>query len=673
MNRLYILIFALILSSITVAQNIVTVSGLNATVDNGVIKATIAGGRMSSLTLPGQSNIYNGGGWGYFSYNGDSGFYTPTSATPQVKTNNDSIADIYYVNTSDFRVEMHYVFRRGESGFYTYMVVSDAGKLNKSIGELRFGVRVDKNVFDRAWTVERDEPMIHPDTLANYTEQIGDATYRLQDGSVYCKYDWSVYRIYDQMHGLMGDSLGIWSIEASREYMNGGTTNQDLTVHGTNTTPISLTYFLSGHYGCDQITTRDEYSAWSKIYGPSFNYINSGTRSDMIADAKLKAEELTDQWPYPWLDHPLYPLERGTLSGKLQMKGNGEVDSAMVLLCKSGPSWKAENEHWQYQPYDYLFWDEADADGGFSINNIRPGTYDLYAYTQKGKLIDELKMEDVVVSEGMNSLDSVVWDANDKQKIIFQVGTADHKSGEFKLGNLPRYYARSEGSPLRVSYSPGTSDPKVDWYYCQRENSNWYINLDLPDTSSFYNPTLKIAIAGSDVNPHLDVIVGGEKVIHHEPGSDSGIRRHSMTGGKFSMVSVTLDKTLFKEGYNQIKLYCYGGDAYGKGIMYDAVLLEADTTLVPEKDTTTIPETGVGVDFDVHEAKPRVFSVEGGIAIESFSTESYQVRIYSITGSLIYQSQIRKGMNTLSLNTKGVVIVNLYNNRNTYTSKAISR
>lgn len=641
------------------AQNIASISGTNVSFDNGKIQAAVSGGTMTSLNVKNQSNLLNNAGKGYFSYNDNDGFYSPTSLSPQVKINNSEIADIYFVHTNNFVVEMHYVFRKDESGFYTYFVISDNGLAYKSMAEIRFALRVDKDIFNYAWTIEREGPMIHPDVLANHVEEIQDATYRLQDGSIYTKYDWSVDRYFDTHHGLMGNSQGIWTIEASREYINGGPSMQDLTLHGTDTTPILLNTFQTTHYGNWGILLKREYETFSKLWGPSFTYINSGTNQEIIADAAAKAVEKQAEWPYTWLVHDLYPLNRGVMTGTLEMNGGGDVANARVFLSKEGPSWHGENEHWQRMPYDYFFMTEADASGNFTIEDIIPGTYTLYAYTQQGKLIEELKQEAVVIAAGANAAGTVVWDAGDKEETIFQIGSADHKSGEYKLGDLPRLYGRWFDSPLALTYNTETDNPRENWYYCQQENSDWDIQFPIESSVVLVDPILKIALSGTDANPHLEVWVNGQKVNTTSLGSDSGIRRSSLTAGKYTLITLPIDKNLLVNGANTITLKCIGSAADYKGVMYDTVLLEADI------------DSELGV-TDVDSFK-RIFaySKDNILTINSNDDMRYTADIYAITGKFIKQIQVHKGTNKTHLNSKGMLLIIMSNGEHQQTLKVI--
>jgi len=122
-----------------------------------------------------------------------------------------------------------------------------------------------------------------------------------------------------------------------------------------------------------------------------------------------------------------------------------------------------------------------------------------------------------------------------------------------------------------------TDKPAENWYYCQRVGSLWTIRFYIDDPSTIINPVLKVGIAGSDASPHLDMILNGKTVSKTDMGSDSGIRRSSMSGGKYSLVSCNVDKNLLVSGINTLEMKCYGTANEYKGIMYDAILLEADT------------------------------------------------------------------------------------------------
>jgi len=658
----FIIILTFAISFSSFAQNIAAISGNNVIIDNHSLSAEIAGGRMTSLRLTGQENVLNNRGYAYFTYVDNEGSFSSTSLTPQVKINNAEMADIFYQVTNNFNVEMHYVFRKDESGFFVYYKISDAGLTGKTMNSLRFAVRVDKDIFDYAWTTEREGAMIHPDELANYVEEIQDATYLLHDGTIYTKYDWAVEKIRDDLHGLMGNGTGIWNMEASHEYSNSGTTAQELTLHGTDTTPILISQFFSVHYGGEVIVLMDEYTTWQKIFGPHFIYINEGTNDEIIADARQKANELKALWPYTWLNESIYPIERGTLSGTLQVEGQAVVDSAMVLISKKAPSWFEVTNGWQKQPYDYMFWAEANANGEFLIDNIRPGTYTLNAYTQKGKLVDDLEVENISINVGENTTGTIQWDTYDKQKTIFQIGNADHKSGEFKLGNLPRAYGRWKDCPYSLTYHVNSDNPREDWYYCQRVGSTWDIIFDINDLTKVVDPILKVGIAGADARPHLDILLNGTTISTTDLGTDSGIRRSSLTGGKFTQVGCNVNKDLLVEGTNAIEMKCYGSANEYKGIMYDAILLEADTIDTGTSVNSALSNPNIVLNYK---------STSGFIQIKT-DVKIQAISIIDLSGNVVFQKNY-ESVNSASIDgfnrNTGIYIIQLHTADTIYAKK----
>ena len=73
-----------------------------------------------------------------------------------------------------------------------------------------------------------------------------------------------------------------------------------------------------------------------KIYGPFFIYVNSGTQEEMIADAKAQAHEQRQAWPFEWFENELYPLDRSTVSGRLNIVTGQPCDSIRLILAETG-------------------------------------------------------------------------------------------------------------------------------------------------------------------------------------------------------------------------------------------------------------------------------------------------------------------------------------------------
>ncbi|MBP3843603.1 MAG: chitobiase/beta-hexosaminidase C-terminal domain-containing protein [Prevotella sp.] len=183
-----------------------------------------------------------------------------------------------------------YVMKAGVSGIYTY-VIMDGSSSYSELHEARYGWRVNPNIFNYAWVSDSQKgKMPTPTQMKNYVEEVQDATYKLDDGTIYTKYDWANFVKDDQLHGIMGDGIGAWLISPSAEWVNGGPQKQELTVHATDTTPIILQTMHSRHFGAGEAVL--ESSDDKKLFGPCLFYVNTGASQDaMIQDAKIKAAE----------------------------------------------------------------------------------------------------------------------------------------------------------------------------------------------------------------------------------------------------------------------------------------------------------------------------------------------------------------------------------------------
>ncbi len=130
-----------------------SVSGMNATVSNGLytIKFNSAG-LGYSLVINGKELV--GPGFGiYCSINGDT-YFSPTQL--RVITNTTTMADIAYISSWG---ELHYVVRSGVSGLYSYFVATGIG----NVGEFRTVYRLNGSIFRNGYNSERSGSVSYPE------------------------------------------------------------------------------------------------------------------------------------------------------------------------------------------------------------------------------------------------------------------------------------------------------------------------------------------------------------------------------------------------------------------------------------------------------------------------------------------------------------------------------
>jgi rhamnogalacturonan endolyase len=322
-----------------------------------------------------------------------------------------------------FRTEVHFVLPRGESGFYAYAIYEHgAGMPAATIGQTRFtikGVPGTRLFTDHVV----DDRRMGPYPASPIVRQVMDATFLLEDGTVYTKYNNTAFMADHHLHGMTGHGLGLWMITPSNDYVNGGPLKQELTVHKDN---VLLAMLQGAHFGSGELTFADG-EEWTKFYGPVFVYCNSGaTTADMYADAKQRAHREMSLWPYQWVDNADYPLHRGTVKGRIALTDGASTEGAWIVLAATGGDWPLQGK-------GYQFWTKAGKNGEFTIEKVRPGTYTLYACG--ANQFDQFHHEGVAVSASATTdLGKLDWKPVKHGRTIWQIGTADRSTQEYKNG-----------------------------------------------------------------------------------------------------------------------------------------------------------------------------------------------------------------------------------------------
>jgi rhamnogalacturonan endolyase len=539
----------------TLAAGSVTlsVSGMNATASNGIytIKFNSAG-TATSLVWNGKEFIGPAKGF-YSSINGGTGF-SPNQL--KVVTNTSTMADIAYISSWG---ELHYVVRSGVSGLYSYFVATGIG----TVGEFRTLYRVNGSIFRNGYNSVRS---IAFPTLSqiNSAKVLQDSTYQLADGSIYTKYDGATYVAQDTLHGVYGGGYGVWMISPSHEYVNGGPMKQELTVHiDSNSGDGTVLNMLSAsHFGTPSVAIPN-----GKIYGPWLVYFNNGS----ITDAQSQAGIEDAAWPYSWLSNAHYPLARTTVTGTLRLADGRPAAGATVALAKPGGDLYAQGS-------DYIFSTQADSSGTFSIPNVRAGTYSLYAYASGGSIgdvTDQYERDNIAVSGSSVNVGTLIWSPTKYTNFLWQIGTADRKADEFKLGNLPRQYGLFNQVPANLTYTIGQSTPANNWYYAQTHVGTWTVNFNLSKTYSG-NGHLTVALAGSSRTASISVGVNGKSVGSFPSyTNDAGIYRSANQSGYYHRFTINFSASLLRAGANTLTFRATNVSS-GGGVMYDTVKLEAD-------------------------------------------------------------------------------------------------
>jgi rhamnogalacturonan endolyase len=480
--------------------------------------------------------------------------------------NTPDIIEIQFLHeaVNGYFFELHYALLKGESGIYCFLErYHHEGSPDENIAQIRWGLRSSEDLFD--YHLVRDNISGPIPKQKDFVREIQNATEKLTDSTIYTKYDYADYIEGRYVHGMAGQKsgLGIFIIQASHEYLNGGPTKQTNTVHAG---PFVMMIFNCDHFLLTERKSDGPVKGeWKKMGGPFFLYVNSGATIDAIwNDAKKKAEVEQRRWPYRWMNHSDYPLQRGTVTGKLIIQ-NQSTAGAHVILAKP-------NVDWQAQSLGYIFSERATSDGSFSIPNIRPGKYTLYAYTDN--VTEEYIQNDIEILPGKTtSLKDLLWKPAYHGEKIFQIGTADRFTKGFNLSDHKRNYDVFKKVPGNLVFTVGKSNETTDWYYAQVKNGTWKILFDINKTYSD-SCTLTLCLAGTSRWPNLKISVNDVLIKTLTFGNDHAIYRSAILGGYYQQKSIKIPVSLLKNGQNELSLELRIKANTIGGIMYDAIKLE---------------------------------------------------------------------------------------------------
>lgn len=567
------------------------VDGMKVTMNNGKIVVTIgSNGRVSSYKFN-QSKELLGSSGIYFDYTTAQGnkSLSPTKVTV-VKNTPEMCEVLYSGGSGNTLFEQGYIMRKDVAGIYTYVVATGtATSASEPIKEARVCTRLASTLLEGYvdWRMNGTIPSNIEMGVAEREENtVQDATYYLEDGSIYTKYNWANYIDRDTLHGLSDKYYGIWNIPVSYEWINGGPERQELTVHATSKSPITIQMLQGEHLGGSAMVLAD---GEQKLYGPFLIYSNMKTPkiTGPINDARLMAAQQQEEWPFQWFDHALYPKVRGTVKGNLHLTTGQRVDSVRIILAQE--KGKDPIEHTR----GYQFWTLTDAQGNFELKHVRPGTYQLYAYATRGDVTDMLEVNDIEVVEGEQHLETINWTPERYSNQLWLIGENDRRSSEFNLSGSLRQYGLWDKVPATLTYTIGQSNPANDWYYAQTKSGTWTISFTL-DKAYTGTACLTASLAGAtNAGATVSVKVNGTTRATWKPGfNDAAIYRSAIQSGRHQLMRCTFPASSLRVGKNTVTLTMSGNGKNG-GFMYDCLKLEAGERVVDGIESAVLENTEI--------------------------------------------------------------------------------
>ena len=579
MNKLLLFLFLFLSVDVMAATGDVTmtVSGMTTKMSDGTWSMTInSNGRISSLQRKGTEFLASNGI--YFDYTtseGNKGL-NPSKVTI-VKNTADHCEVLYSATSGNTIFEQGFIMRKGVPGVYIYVIATGtATSANEPVKEARVCSRLGDTMLNGYVSARMNGriPSNNEMTEAEKSENtIQDATYRLADGSIYTKYNWANYIECDTLHGLCGLSnnyYGLYNIPVSYEWLNGGCDRQELTVHATSKSPITIQMLQGEHFGGQAMVLKE---GEKKLYGPFL--ICTTYSKNPVASARNQWAKEVAEWPYQWFENDLYPRERGVVRGHLNVTTGQRNDSVRIILAQEKGKEPIEMMH------GYQFWTLTDANGDFEIKNVRPDTYHLYAYAKAGEVTDMLEQDDITVSAGDNDLGSITWTPKKYTQLLWMIGQNDRRSSEFRYSDALRQYGLWEQVPANLTYTIGQSHEATDWYYAQtQKNGTWTVkfNLDERPAGRVY---LTASLAGCSGNGStITVKVNGTQRATWKPGvNDACIYRSAINSGRHYVYTCDFVNTGLKVGENTVT-FTYSGGGSKDGIMYDCIKMEAGEQIV---------------------------------------------------------------------------------------------
>ncbi len=538
------------------------------------------------------------------------------------------LVEVAFVDTTStpLRHEHHLVLRAGRRGIYGYNIMTATA--DTSINEVRMNTRWDRSILDHAYNWERGAGQQPTYAYLATQQPVQDETWRvdginnpnlpspdsnsgnLPPGSVYSKYEWSLYHHENPMFGHFGHGLGVWftalggvTDDTLCAFYGAGPQHQDLAIHQD---ALILNYFGRNHYGEPAYATP---AGYRRLYGPWLTFFTAADPSEpeaMIARAARTArDEIAEHRSGAnWVRDALYPTpqERTLVTGWVQLTDGRPAANFHVILS-------TQTSTDVFPIAEPAYFAKTGADGRFQLPGIPPawqpgttqaGSYTLYIQPADGSVTDLYTRTGVVVQGSQHDLGDLVWTPSTHGTFLWQLGRSDRTSGEYALASLspanpmPREYEKPAMIPGDLTFTIGESWEPADWHYAQTNPGTWTVRFGLERA---YTGTAYLTVATSMQQRGAPAVAvnGNTAVTGTLPNNnDSTIARQADRSGYPRTATLTFPASLLVSGDNEITLTHGPAAAAGTGLGWDTFVLEVDEGSVPSpaRLSATITKAG---------------------------------------------------------------------------------
>ena len=524
------------------------------------------------------------------------------------------LVEVAFVDTTStpLRHEHHLIMRAGKRGLYGYDILTAVEAT--SINEVRMNARWDRSILDHCYNWEHGKGQQPTYAYLATQQSVQDETWLidgvnnpnlpspdsnaggLPPGTVYTKYNWSLYHHENPMFGHYGHGFGVWltplggvTADTLCAFYGVGPQHQDLAIHQD---ALILNYFGANHYGLPSYALP---AGYRRLYGPWFTHVTTGDAADDAAliehaAAVARAEIAENRGGADWIADDLWPTERTLVIGRLKLADGRPAAGHWIVLS-------TQDVTDVYTIHEPTYFVKTDADGNFRLPGIppawqpgttNPGTYTLYAFAAEGSVTDQYKQTGIVVHGALQNLGEISWTPGAHGTFLWQIGRADRTAGEFALATgsptkpMPRAYEKPAQIPANLTFTVGADWEPESWYYAQTNPGVWTVSFTL---DRGYSGTAYLTVSTAmqqGGRPTVAVNGNTADITGALPSNnDSTIARQADRSGFPRLSTLSFPASLLVAGANIVTFTHGSASAAGTGPGWDTLVLEVDEGAPP--------------------------------------------------------------------------------------------